>query len=242
MKGCDVMPNWTHNKIICKKSIAEKLLTPVEDTYVLDFNKLIPMPNELDLTCGTIEDMSVACYYYSLDSNERKKVKDLLFNTKTDFYHNYWNKYSNDINRLLNGSLNINEISNNYDSSDDKMKEKYSNIYDLGKRYVDNIKDYGFPNWYDWRIENWGTKWNVDDEVSVIDIDEDNYEIRFDTAWSLPYGIMLKFSELCNDNEFHWEFQNEDFDGYHTLSKENGKIIDNVTGYDEEYTNDDIEI
>lgn len=56
MKGCDVMPNWTHNKIICKKSITEKLLTPVEDTYVLDFNKLIPMPNELDLTCGAIED------------------------------------------------------------------------------------------------------------------------------------------------------------------------------------------
>lgn len=54
MKGCDVMPNWTHNKIICKKSITGKLLTPVEDTYVLDFNKLIPMPNELDLTCGEL--------------------------------------------------------------------------------------------------------------------------------------------------------------------------------------------
>ena len=49
MKGCDVMPNWTRNKIICKKSIAEKLLTPVEDTYILDFNKLIPMPSELNL-------------------------------------------------------------------------------------------------------------------------------------------------------------------------------------------------
>ena len=42
MKGCDVMPNWTHNKIICKKSIAEKLLTPVEDTYVLDFKTIKP--------------------------------------------------------------------------------------------------------------------------------------------------------------------------------------------------------
>ena len=31
-------------------------------------------------------------------------------------------------------------------------------------------------------------------------------------------------------------------DGYHTLTKENGKIIDSVTGYDEEYTDDEIEI
>ena len=49
MKGCDVMPNWTHNKIICKKTIAEKLLTSFEGTYILDFNKLIPMPSELNL-------------------------------------------------------------------------------------------------------------------------------------------------------------------------------------------------
>lgn len=43
------MPNWTHNKIICKKSIAEKLLTSFKDAYVLDFNKLIPMSSKLNL-------------------------------------------------------------------------------------------------------------------------------------------------------------------------------------------------
>ena len=87
------MPNWTHNKIICKKELAEKLLTQVEDTYILDFNKLIPMPNELNLTSGRIEDYSVAYYYKNISDDEKLKVKRILENSKDDFYGNFWNKY-----------------------------------------------------------------------------------------------------------------------------------------------------
>ena len=40
------MPNWTMNKITCKKSIGDKILTKTDDGYSFDFNKLIP--NEKD--------------------------------------------------------------------------------------------------------------------------------------------------------------------------------------------------
>ena len=152
------MPNWTHNKIICKKEIAEKLLTQMEDTYILDFNKLIPMPNELNLTSGRIEDYSVAYYYKKISDEEKLKVKRILENSKDDFYGNFWNKYKDDINKVINGIINTSEIQNCYDLEDKDIKEKYTNIYDLGKQYIDNIKEYNFSTWYDWRIENWGNK------------------------------------------------------------------------------------
>lgn len=66
----------------------------------------------------------------------------------------------------------------------------------ISNKYIDNIEKYKFSTWYDWRIENWGTKWNVDDEVSVIDTGNNEYEILFDTAWDLPNKIMLKFSNF----------------------------------------------
>jgi len=46
------------------------------------------------------------------------------------------------------------------------------------------------PNWYDWRVANWGTKWNS----SEAQIDEDC--ISFGTAWSPPLPVIAHLSEL----------------------------------------------
>ena len=232
------MPNWTYNKIICKKSLAEKLLTPFEDSYVLDFNKLIPMPSELNLTSGRIENYSVAYYYKNISDEEKIKVKKLLENSKLDFYGNFWNKYKDDISKVLSESITISELNSFYDLEDNEIKEKYANLFDLGKQYVDNIKNYKFSNWYDWRIENWGTKWNVNDEVSIIDNGNNEYEILFNTAWALPDKIMLEFSKFCKNGELHWEYCNEDYDGDHLITKENNKLIDNVISYESNYSDD----
>ena len=30
--------------------------------------------------------------------------------------------------------------------------------------------DFRMPKWWDWRVQNWGTKWNsYDDEVEIVD-------------------------------------------------------------------------
>lgn len=47
-----------------------------------------------------------------------------------------------------------------------------------------NIEKYGSSDWYDWNVNNWGTKWDVsepDHEVS-----EDTVTTWFDTAWGPP--------------------------------------------------------
>lgn len=47
------------------------------------------------------------------------------------------------------------------------------------------IKKYGFNNWYDWRVHNWGTKWDctvdgpdINDEGTILDTG------YFETAWA----------------------------------------------------------
>lgn len=59
--------------------------------------------------------------------------------------------------------------------------------------------------WYDWRIYNWGTKWNS----SPISCDD--YLIVFETAWSTPEPVIKKLSELFKDIEFFVRYADEDF-------------------------------
>ena len=64
----------------------------------------------------------------------------------------------------------------------------------------------------------------------------DEYDISFQTAWSVPTGIVKRYSELCEDDEeFYWEYEDEDYDGTHILRKINGEIIDTIVP---EYVND----
>ena len=230
------MPNWTYNRIKCKKSIGDKILTITENGYSFDFNKLIPMPDDLKLDAGSIEGDSIACYYLSLNDDEKNKLMKLLKSKEASYCHNYWNKYKDDIKKLENNPKRLNKKINNFNGLFDFDKEKqFTSINELGKQYVENIKKYNFPQWYDWCVKNWGTKWNVEEDVDIVyDKNIDEYDISFQTAWSVPTGIVKRYSELCEDDEeyeddeFYWEYEDEDYDGTHILRKINGEIIDTI--------------
>ena len=57
------------------------------------------------------------------------------------------------------------------------------------------IEKYGADNWYDWRVENWGTKWEVNECYGdpVISDDGETIEFGFDTAWSPAIGAYQNF-------------------------------------------------
>lgn len=225
------MPNWTYNRIKCKKSIGDKILTITENGYSFDFNKLIPMSDDLKLDAGSIEGDSIACYYLSLNDDEKNKLMKLLKSKEASYCHNYWNKYKDDIKKLENNPKRLNEKINNFNGLFDFDKEKqFTSINELGKQYVENIKKYNFPQWYDWCVKNWGTKWNVEEDVDIVyDKNIDEYDISFQTAQSVPTGIVKRYSELCEDDEeFYWEYEDEDYDGTHILRKINGEIIDTI--------------
>ena len=43
--------------------------------------------------------------------------------------------------------------------------------------------------WWDWRVQNWGTKWEITTDEAYIDISEKEIRVSFSSAWSPPTGI-----------------------------------------------------
>jgi hypothetical protein len=68
-------------------------------------------------------------------------------------------------------------------------------------------RKYGYDNWYDWRLNFWNTKWNA-----YYQRKEEN-TIFFDTAWSTPFQIFKKLSEIFPQVTINVKFADEDF-GY----------------------------
>ena len=57
--------------------------------------------------------------------------------------------------------------------------------------------------WYDWRLQNWDTKWDCYDVV-VTDDDPEQLEIEFNTAWSPPEAICSALREQYPDLSVSW--------------------------------------
>ena len=57
--------------------------------------------------------------------------------------------------------------------------------------------------WYDWRVYNWGTKWDAYD-VCVTDDDPECTEIEFNTAWAPPESICHALREQYPDVSISW--------------------------------------
>jgi len=78
----------------------------------------------------------------------------------------------------------------------------------------------GYDNWYDWRVNNWATKWDVDVENLELSEDGTNISGWFDSAWSPPTGAYEEFlakNEDCSIKALYYEggmdFGGEWFDG-----------------------------
>ena len=93
-----------------------------------------------------------------------------------------------------------------------------------------------FPGWYEFRIAEWGTKWNASDPV-LEDQEADRLVYTFDTAWSPPSPIVLKLSELFPEAEFALSYFEPGCGFAGTYSACNGVDSNNMYDYGSvEYT------
>ena len=53
---------------------------------------------------------------------------------------------------------------------------------------------HGYSNWYDYCVNEWGTKWDI--SASECEHTEISLTASFDTAWAPPIAAMEKFIEL----------------------------------------------
>lgn len=83
-----------------------------------------------------------------------------------------------------------------------ETQEEYDN------RMKRNLKLYGATDWYDWSVQNWGTKWNAC-YTELEQIEEDYMYIKFQTAWSPPLDWFYKVIPMYPDLEFDLIFDIE---------------------------------
>ena len=58
-----------------------------------------------------------------------------------------------------------------------------------------NIELYGYKDWYDWNIANWGTKWDFNLEICERE-DANTVNASFDSAWAPPCQAYEKLIEM----------------------------------------------
>lgn len=161
------MPNWVrHNVTIrgSKEDIARchEQITNGDSERGFSFNNIIPMPESLNVTCGTISHLAEK--WGKASDEEKKKIE----------------------------------------AEKELTKEQIAEM----QQVLDNIEKYGYPTWYEWSYDNWGTKWDVYD-VGYGHYDEE-IDIHFDTAWSTPEPVFRKLSEQFPDLVIYVEFADED--------------------------------
>ena len=58
--------------------------------------------------------------------------------------------------------------------------------------------------WYNWRVQNWGTKW----DAYTMEIDDPDmphrFEVNFETAWSPPEEVANAIREQFDDLSMSW--------------------------------------
>ena len=60
-----------------------------------------------------------------------------------------------------------------------------------------NIATHGYGNWYDYCVNEWGTKWDVGGDGDQATVESPNsIKMNFDSAWAPPTAAMDKFMDL----------------------------------------------
>lgn len=163
------MPNYVKNILSFDGDPAQvdRLFSTIQgENGPVDFDKLIPMPSELEIEAGSRTAAGFKKY--------------MAFLAVTGLHTEMEPAY-------LAAHLEID-------------REEW----DLGKQAFHNVREFGCPTWYEWRIQNWGTKWNASG-AEVLD-----GRLSFLTAWNAPKPILEKLSQMFPSITIHHVWADED--------------------------------
>lgn len=219
------MPNWVANNITMTGSpesisaVLELLRSEKEGvTDEIDFNNVIKMPESLNLVEGGANDEYVALYLHSLSETKRASLAKELSNVPTSFYKTYFAKYAESFAKTVSEERRQ-ELEKSFQEHYAAIKP--SCLEDVGKTYIENILNYGADTWYDWKYQNWGTKWGP----HKCHIYESGFS--FETANGASIPITATLSEMYPDIKFRHEYADEDIGsncGRYVL--ENGYVLE----------------
>ena len=232
------MPNYVLNVVEfdCSNERFEEIIDTIKGDEIvdgvipcIDFNKIIPMPESLNIESGSKTDCAIEIY---LSKNGGEcDVESILSALRVANRFRTWRADLTDV-----------EI-------DKYLYEEFTleDAMSLGKIAVENIVKYGARDWYDWRINNWGTK------LDACYTEKGLGMITFQTAWGCPFPIFEKLSEMFPDVAISVKYADEDVYGGNcgSFTVENGIITEEVIDeiklakelwdYDDDWWNEDNE-
>lgn len=116
-------------------SFLDKISEDGKEVGMIDFNKVVPMPESLNIESGSNTQLSIEAVLKALEHD-----------------HCYWAKT-----KL--GSMSDVDFNMRVEHCGKNMQE----LLELGLQYIANKVHYGHTTWYGWCCEHWGTKWNAYD-------------------------------------------------------------------------------
>jgi hypothetical protein len=137
------------------------------ETRHIDFNKILPMPESLNITSGSTTSNGIAILQYR--AGDDTAIRGIMgsawgkeFSTPEDIIEHM----------LVKGSANLEEA----------------------QKALDNERLYGCRDWYGWSTSNWGTKWNAY-STNDTDVDEVSFETAWSNPYPVIIALSAKYPE-----------------------------------------------
>jgi hypothetical protein len=95
------------------------------------------------------------------------------------------------------------------------------------------IPELNKKNWYDWCVENWGTKW----DLSSVDIDDqdDVVFVNCQTAWGSPLEAFHKISKDYPNLSFTITYDEQGINIFGVAEFQDGMNSDSTSEYDKQF-------
>ena len=207
------MPNWVKNIVTFdgEQNEIERLLDFIkrdkdedadENEYgrgTIDFNKVIPMPKDLNIpesskTSDAIDIYLTAINPETRDFGVKKTSKNYFQHIINIIPMKYFGCYKTALTEEE-----VEKITSN------SFNGTFKELFALGKKAITNLKKYGALTWYGWCLKYWDTKWNACDSIST-----NSNTIEFNTAWSAPRNVIEKIAEMFPSVEIIHLWADED--------------------------------
>ena len=195
------MPNHLMSKIHFSgdQSRIDELLESIKgDETLFDFNRVIPMPESLNIEASSRTDSGLRAYrdfitMYTMDGtiekdllNIPKEKEGIFLKTRPDIKLDEWN---------------------------------------LGRTAFQNEQKYGSKSWFEFHIQQWGSKWNSYNSEMA----EDN-TIEFCTAWTNVKPVVIALSQKFPDIEMKYQWADEDIGlNMGDVTFKGGECIDEIS-------------
>ena len=170
------MPNHVTNilTITGPEELVTKIKSEISGTYddgepmYIDFNKIIPRPESLNITSGSSTSNGIAILKYRAgDPSDIRKI--MGYNWATEFA--------------------TEEALITY-----MLDKRIANLVEA-QMALDNLRDYGHQDWHSWSTSNWGTKWNAYSQNSDEGSNEISFETAWGTPYPVIEALSRKFPE-----------------------------------------------